>query len=89
MKIEELRGKSAAGAPTHLRVDVIGGAQSGFAYDIFFDGTESDDEIVEQYGIRVLVRRDSAEYLNGSTLDWVETENGAGFVVRNPNEPEK
>ncbi len=88
-EIEGLRSNLAVDPSMQLRVDVVGGAKSGFAYDIFFDDAGSDDAMVKQHGITVLVRPDSAEYLVGSTLDWVETENGAGFIVRNPNEPEK
>jgi iron-sulfur cluster assembly accessory protein len=88
-QIRAMRQSSGIDASMHLRVDVIGGAASGFAYDLFFDVTERNDIIVEGHDVTVLVRPDSAHYLEGSTLDWVESANGAGFLIANPNEPEK
>jgi iron-sulfur cluster assembly accessory protein len=87
--IKGMRESLNIGPSMHLRMDVVGGAKSGFAYDLFFDDADSEDELIEQYGITLLVRPDSAEYLDGSTIDWVESDNGAGFFIANPNEPEK
>lgn len=72
-----------------FRVDVVGGAESGFAYDLSFDRVEPDDEVFVSRGIRVAVRRDCVKYLVGSSVEWIEGDNGAGFQVVNPNEPEK
>ena len=88
-QIRAMRESSKIDESMHLRVDVIGGADSGFAYDLFFDVNERNDTVIQGYGVTVLVRPDSSPYLEGSTLDWVESDNGAGFLIENPNEPEK
>jgi iron-sulfur cluster assembly accessory protein len=40
---------------------------------------------VESGGVKVLIDPMSAQYLSGSTVDFVEDLRGAGFVVENPN----
>jgi iron-sulfur cluster assembly accessory protein len=72
-----------------LRLEVIGGAASGFAYDLFFDVPGPDDTVIEGQGIRVVVGVERLHLLAGSVIDWVEGSNGAGFRIANPNEPEK
>lgn len=88
-QIRVMREGSGIEESMHLRVDVIGGANSGFAYDLFFDVSERNDTVIQGHGVTVLVRPDSSPYLEGSTLDWIESDNGAGFLIDNPNEPEK
>jgi len=72
-----------------FRVDVVGGAESGFAYDLTFDRVEPEDEVFVSRGIRVVIRRDCVRYLVGSSVEWIDGDNGSGFQVINPNEPEK
>lgn len=89
--IKQIRALAQADGLTDvkLRVELAGGAPSGFAYDLYFDDLRSDDEVIEEDGVCIVVDPDSAAYLKGSTVDWIEGDNGAGFQVRNPNEPEK
>lgn len=87
--IERIRGLVAdrPSATAGVRLDVIGGARSGFAYDLFFDARDAADCVVETSGICFLVRPDCVPYVEGTIIDWVESANGAGFQIRNPNEP--
>ena len=56
-----------------LRVYVTPGGCSGFSYGMTFaDGTEEDDAIVVQDGVRVVVDPMSAMYLKGSEIDFVD-----------------
>ena len=68
-----------------LRVGVRGGGCSGFQYALAFDQLRDGDEIFEDQGIRLLVDRQSLPYVSGSTIDFVEGLQGAGFKVDNPN----
>jgi iron-sulfur cluster assembly protein len=69
-----------------LRVYVTPGGCSGFSYGMTFaDGTEEDDAVVEQDGVRVVVDPMSAMYLKGSEIDFVDALMGGGFALRNPN----
>jgi iron-sulfur cluster assembly protein/iron-sulfur cluster insertion protein len=69
-----------------LRVSVKPGGCSGFNYDMFFDTDFAADDITSEFGgVKVVVDPASAELLNGSTLDFTDGLQGAGFHITNPN----
>ena len=68
-----------------LRVRVIGGGCAGFSYDLFFEDETSDlDQTFESHGIPIYVDMMSAQYLDGTEIDYVEGLQGAGFKFVNP-----
>jgi iron-sulfur cluster insertion protein len=68
-----------------LRVRVIGGGCAGFSYDLFFEDETSDlDQTFESHGISIYVDMMSAQYLEGTEIDYVEGLQGAGFKFVNP-----
>lgn len=77
----EKQGKNEAG----LRLSVLGGGCSGFQYGLAFDERNEEDHVVEAYGVKVLVDDQSAQYVDGSEIDYVESVMGEGFMVNNPN----
>ena len=68
-----------------LRVGVRGGGCSGFQYALAFDTERDGDEIFEDHGLRLLVDGPSLPYVHGAVVDYVESLQGAGFKVENPN----
>src|SRR5437899_12687268 len=68
-----------------LRVGVRGGGCSGFQYQLAFDEQRESDAVFESHGLKLLVDRESLPYVSGSTIDYEETLQGAGFKVSNPN----
>jgi iron-sulfur cluster assembly protein len=68
-----------------LRVGVRGGGCSGFQYALAFDNQRDDDEVFEDHGLKILVDRPSLPYVRGAVVDYVESMQGAGFKVENPN----
>jgi iron-sulfur cluster assembly accessory protein len=69
-----------------LRVSVVGGGCSGFQYSLGFDSTRRpDDTVIEEHGVRMLLDSTSAQYLRGTTIDYVSGLHGAGFKFTNPN----
>ncbi len=69
-----------------LRVQVKGGGCSGFQYDLYFDEKPTDmDQVVESRGIKIFIDPLSAQYLDGTEIDYVEGLSGAGFKFGNPN----
>jgi iron-sulfur cluster assembly protein len=68
-----------------LRVAVRGGGCSGFQYALAFDEQRDGDSVFEDKGIRLLVDTPSLPYVEGSTIDFVDGLQGAGFKVENPN----
>jgi iron-sulfur cluster assembly protein len=49
------------------------------------DSPREDDEISEHNGIKLCVDPASASFLRGAEVDFVDTPEGAGFKVNNPN----
>jgi iron-sulfur cluster assembly accessory protein len=69
-----------------LRVAVRPGGCSGFSYEMFFDADLAEDDVVREFGsVKVVVDPTSADLLKGSTLDYSDGLQGAGFHVTNPN----
>ena len=69
-----------------LRIGVKGGGCSGFSYVMGFDGAPTeDDHIVDVQGLKLFVDKKSALYLEGTTLNYVQTIQQQGFVFQNPN----
>jgi iron-sulfur cluster assembly protein len=85
-KVREFLAAQAAVADTAgLRVGVRGGGCSGFQYALAFDEQRAGDTVFEDKGIRLLVDTQSLPYVHGSTIDFVDGLQGAGFKVDNPN----
>ncbi len=85
-KVAELIAAEGTEETLALRVSVKPGGCSGFNYDMFFDSEFADDDIVRDYsGVKVVVDAASAELLVGSTLDFADGLQGAGFHITNPN----
>ena len=68
-----------------LRVGVRGGGCSGFQYQLAFDEQRENDVVFESHGLKLLVDEESLQFVRGSTIDYEESLQGAGFKVNNPN----
>jgi iron-sulfur cluster assembly accessory protein len=68
-----------------LRVGVKGGGCSGFQYQLAFDELKDGDVVFESHGLKLLVDGPSLPYVDGSEIDYVDSLQGAGFQVNNPN----
>ncbi len=73
--------------PVYLRVGISAGGCSGFSYLLQFDRNydEEKDTQFEQHGVKVVVDKKSALYLEGTTVDWYESLERRGFTFNNPN----
>jgi iron-sulfur cluster assembly accessory protein len=77
---------AAEGKPAMLRLAVTGGGCSGFQYNFALDdAVASDDLVVEEGGVTVLIDSTSLEFLKGAEIDFVDDLIGASFKVNNPN----
>jgi iron-sulfur cluster insertion protein len=71
--------------PAGLRIGVVGGGCSGFQYSMSFENAAGMmDKVVRFDDLKVFVDATSAMYLNGCTVDYVETLEAAGFKFENP-----
>ena len=82
---EFLSGQTADVDTSGLRVGVRGGGCSGFQYALAFDQQRDGDHVFEDHGLRLLVDGPSLPYVSGAQVDYVESLQGAGFKVENPN----
>ncbi len=82
---EFLSAQNTVAETAGLRVGVRGGGCSGFQYALAFDEQRDGDSVFEDKGIRLLVDTPSLPYVEGSTIDFVDGLQGAGFQVENPN----
>jgi iron-sulfur cluster assembly accessory protein len=72
--------------PAILRLAVDGGGCAGFTYKFeLAPGAESDDEVAETDGVKLIVDPVSLDLVRGSAVDFVEDLGGAAFKVTNPN----
>jgi iron-sulfur cluster assembly accessory protein len=85
-KVKEILAQQTP-APAGLRVAVVGGGCSGFSYRMAFENqvSEGTDNVYEFDGLKVLVDQMSEMYLDGVSIDYIETLEGAGFKFNNPN----
>src|SRR4051812_19260747 len=85
-KVQEFLASQSADVQTSgLRVGVRGGGCSGFQYALAFDQERDGDEVFVDHGLRILVDNPSLPYVKGAVVDYVESMQGAGFKVDNPN----
>ena len=82
---EFLAGQDSDTSAAGLRVGVRGGGCSGFQYQLAFDEQRDGDVVFEDHGLQILVEGAALPYVDGSTIDYVDSLQGAGFQVNNPN----
>ena len=76
---EKMEGKG-------VRIYVEGGGCSGFQYGFAFDDARATDfRLPMKQGFDVLVDSFSMNYLRNATVDFVDTIEGSGFKISNPN----
>lgn len=83
-KVKEIMGQQNP-VPAGLRVGVVGGGCSGFSYSMSFENNAGlMDKVFDMDGLKVYVDATSLTYLNGCTVDYIESLEGAGFKFDNP-----
>ena len=70
----------------HLRIAVQPGGCSGLRYQLFFDDRSLDGDLIADFGgVMLAVDRMSAPYVQGASIDFVDTIEKQGFTIDNPN----
>ena len=68
-----------------LRIFVAGVACSGVQYGLAFDDEVKEDDVtMESNGIKLIMNKDIERSFSEGSIDFVEDENGKGFLIRNP-----
>jgi iron-sulfur cluster assembly accessory protein len=68
-----------------LRLYLDGKGCDGFYYGVTFDQATPTDIQFTSQELTILVDPDTIEFVDGSTITWVDDERGKGFLVENPN----
>jgi iron-sulfur cluster insertion protein len=82
-KIRELmtEEKDVAG----LRIYVKGGGCHGYQYGMAFESKIADDDtVIEKGDVKVIMDSQSAPLLQGTEVDYVDSVQGSGFAIKNP-----
>jgi len=81
-----LEQSGADGADKSLRVTIRPGGCAGLLQEIGFDERNVEtDYFQEAHGVSIVVDPLSLEYVNGLTIDYVDTIAEQGFLLENPN----
>jgi len=68
-----------------LRVYVRGGGCHGYQYGMAFESKiGEDDSVIEKGDIKVIMDSQSAPLLSGAEVDYVDSLQGSGFAIKNP-----
>lgn len=85
--LENLAKEEGFDIPMSIRANVVGGGCAGFSYNLSIidgEGTPMDEKF--EFGtVIVYIDPLSYQYLEGTEIDFVEKEYGAGFKFNNPN----
>lgn len=77
---------SSRGKGEGLRLGVKKTGCSGWAYVVdFADKIDPEDEIFEDRGVKVVVKRSNLSFLNGTEIDFRKDGLGEVFKFNNPN----
>ncbi len=67
-----------------LRIYVKGGGCSGYQYGMAFESKLSDDDtVIEKDDVKVILDSQSAPFLHGAEIDYMDSLQGSGFSVKN------
>lgn len=68
-----------------LRVYVRGGGCHGYQYGMSFESKMSDDDtVIEKGDVTVIMDSQSVPLLSGAEVDYVDSLQGSGFAIKNP-----
>ena len=87
-KVRDFSGQMPEAEGKELRLFIQGVGCNGVSYGFTFDERRDGDTVVESDDLTVLIDQQSAPHLDGASVDFVEDQRGAGFVVDNPNNPD-
>ena len=62
------------------------GGCAGFQYGMDFEEKpDKTDKVVEQHDVKLFIDKDSMDFLKGVKIDFVDSLQGSGFKIDNPN----
>lgn len=89
-EVKSIIAAQSLGEDTCLRLKILGGGCSGMQYSLGFD-TEYDPKIDAKYetdGVVLLTEKKFDLHLDGTEIDFLNTDEARGFSIENPNIPQ-
>ena len=88
-RIKEIMSK-AKEPSIGVRIGVKSGGCAGMSYVMeYAKSSNSNDEVIEDKGVKVLIDPNAVMYLLGTEMDYKKEELSSTFVFKNPNETER
>jgi iron-sulfur cluster assembly protein len=88
-RIKEIMS-NAKGPSIGVRIGVKSGGCAGMSYVMeYAKSSNSNDEVIEDKGVKVLIDPSAVMYLLGTEMDYKKEELSSTFVFKNPNETER
>ena len=88
-RIKEIMS-SAKDPSIGVRIGVKSGGCAGMSYIMeYAKSSNSNDEVIEDKGVKVLIDPNAVMYLLGTEMDYKKEELSSTFVFKNPNETER
>ena len=88
-RIKEIMSK-AKEPSIGVRIGVKSGGCAGMSYVMeYAKSSNSNDEVIEDKGVKVLIDPSAVMYLLGTEMDYKKEELSSTFVFKNPNETER
>ena len=88
-RIKEIMSKDEKNS-LGVRVGVKSGGCAGMSYVIeYAKEINSNDEVIEDKGVKVFIDAGAIMYLLGTEMDYKKEEFSSNFIFKNPNETER
>ncbi|MBI2106270.1 iron-sulfur cluster assembly accessory protein [Candidatus Woesearchaeota archaeon] len=82
---EKIKSLTKNGDKTGLRIHIEKGGCSGYTYEMEVAEKSKGDLEFNEYGVKVFIDKTSFDKLKGSYVDYLDSLQGAGFKIKNPN----
>ena len=88
-KIKEIMSQ-AENSTIGVRIGVKSGGCAGMSYVMeYAKDVKSNEEVIEDKGVKVLIDPNAVMYLLGTEMDYKKEKFSSQFVFKNPNETER
>ena len=78
--------KTSTSSSDTIRIGITGGGCAGYEYVFRLDSPTPEDNIIDYGKFKVAIDPMSVEYIQGTTVDWVQEGLNEFFKLLNPNE---
>lgn len=82
---EKIKSLTKNGNKSGLRIHIEKGGCSGYTYEMEVAEKKKDDLEFSEHGVNVFIDKESFDKLKGSYVDYLDSLQGAGFKIKNPN----